>query len=54
MKSRRMKWTGHVARMGGMRNACNILDGKTEGKRLFGRPGRRELKQTTRKKPEQD
>jgi hypothetical protein len=40
--------------MGGMRNACNILDGKPEGKRLFGRPVRRKLIQTTRKKFEQD
>jgi hypothetical protein len=26
--------------MGEMRNAYNILDGKPEGKRLFGKPGR--------------
>jgi hypothetical protein len=37
-KSRRMRWAGHVARMGDMRNAYNILVGKPEGKRLFGRP----------------
>jgi hypothetical protein len=31
IKSRRMKWAEHVARMGEMRNACNILVGKPEG-----------------------
>jgi hypothetical protein len=41
MKSRRMRWTGHVARMGEMRNAYNILVGKPEGKRRLGRPRRR-------------
>jgi hypothetical protein len=30
MKSRRMRWTGHAARMGEMRNAYNILVGKPE------------------------
>jgi hypothetical protein len=33
IKSRRMKWAGHVARMGAKRNACRILVGKAEGKR---------------------
>jgi hypothetical protein len=32
---------GHVARMGDMRNAYNILVGKPEGKRQLGRPRRR-------------
>jgi hypothetical protein len=32
------KWAGHVARMGEMRNAYNILVGKPEGKRPLGRP----------------
>jgi hypothetical protein len=50
IKSRRMKWTGQVAQLGGMRNECSVLDGKTEGKRLSGRPGRREFEQRTRKK----
>jgi hypothetical protein len=27
IKSRRMRWNGHEARMGEMRNACNILAG---------------------------
>jgi len=38
MKSRRMRWAGHVARMGEMRNAYSILVGKPEGKRPFVRP----------------
>jgi hypothetical protein len=33
MKSRRMRWAGHVARMGAKRNACRILVGKLEGKK---------------------
>jgi hypothetical protein len=36
--SRRMRWAGHVARMGEKRNACRILVGKPEGKRPLGRP----------------
>jgi hypothetical protein len=40
-KSRRMRWTGHVARMGEKKNACKILVGKPEGKRPLGRPRRR-------------
>jgi hypothetical protein len=40
-KSRRMRWTGHVARMGEKRNAYRILVGKPEGKRPLGRPRRR-------------
>jgi hypothetical protein len=41
IKSRRMKWTGHVARMGEKRNAYRLLVGKPEGKRPLGRPRRR-------------
>jgi hypothetical protein len=41
MKSRRMRWAGHVARMGEKRNAYTILVGKPEGKRPLGRPRRR-------------
>jgi len=33
IKSRRMRWTRHVAHMGEMRNAYKILVGKPEGKR---------------------
>jgi hypothetical protein len=38
IKSRRMRWAGHVARMGEKRSACRILVGKLEGKRTLGRP----------------
>jgi hypothetical protein len=38
IKSRRMKWVGHVAHMGEKRNAFGILLGKPEGKRPLGRP----------------
>jgi hypothetical protein len=41
IKSRKMRWAGHVARMGEKRNAYRILVGKPEGKRLLGRPRRR-------------
>jgi hypothetical protein len=37
-KSRRMRWTGHVALMGEKRNAYRILVGKPEGKRPLRRP----------------
>jgi hypothetical protein len=40
IKSRRMRWAGHVARMGEKRNIY-ILVGKPEGKRPHGRPRRR-------------
>jgi hypothetical protein len=36
IKSRRMRWSGHVARMGEKRNAYRILVGKREGKRPLG------------------
>jgi hypothetical protein len=38
MKSRRMRWAGHVARMGEKRNVYRLLVGKPEGKRPLGRP----------------
>jgi hypothetical protein len=41
VKSRRMRWAGHVARMGEERKVCNVLVGKPEGKRPLGRPRRR-------------
>jgi hypothetical protein len=41
IKSRRMRWAGHVSRMGEKRNAYRILLGKPEGKRPLGRPRRR-------------
>jgi hypothetical protein len=37
MKSRGMRWAGHVAQMGENRNAYRILVGKSEGKRPLGR-----------------
>jgi hypothetical protein len=40
-KSRRMRWSGHVARMGEKRNVYRLLVGKPEGKRPLGRPRRR-------------
>jgi hypothetical protein len=38
IKSRRMRWAGHVARMGEKRNAYRLLVGKPVGKRPLGRP----------------
>jgi hypothetical protein len=40
IKSRRMRWEEHVARLGEKRNAYRILVGKPEGKRPLGRPRR--------------
>jgi hypothetical protein len=40
IKSRRMRWVGHVTLMGEM-NAYRILEGNTERKRPLGRPKRR-------------
>jgi hypothetical protein len=41
IKARRMRWAGHVARMGEVRGAYNILVGRPEGRRPLGRPRRR-------------
>jgi hypothetical protein len=41
IKSRRMRWAGHVAQMGETRNAYRILVGKPQEMRLLGRPRRR-------------
>jgi hypothetical protein len=41
MKSRSMRWAGHVARMGEKRNAYRLLVEKPEGRRPLGRPRRR-------------
>jgi len=38
IKSKRMRWAGHVARMGERRGLYRILVGKPEGKRPLGRP----------------
>jgi hypothetical protein len=40
-KSRRMRWAGHVARMGEERKVYKVLVGKPEGKRALGRQSRR-------------
>ena len=41
IKSRRMRWAGHVARMGERRGVYRVLVGKPEGKRPLGNPRRR-------------
>jgi hypothetical protein len=41
IKSRRMKWAGHVARMGEGRNVYRVLVGTPEGRRTLERPRRR-------------
>ena len=41
VKLRRMRWAGHVARMGEDRGVHRVLVGKPEGKRPLGRPRRR-------------
>jgi hypothetical protein len=41
IKSRRLRWAGHVACMGEVRGAYRALVGKPEGRRPLGRPRRR-------------
>jgi hypothetical protein len=41
IKARKMRWAGHVTRMGEVRGAYNILVGSPEGRRPLGRPRRR-------------
>ena len=41
IKSRRLRWVGHVARMEEGRGVHKVLVGKPEGKRPLGRPRRR-------------
>jgi hypothetical protein len=41
IKSRRMRWAWHVARVGAKRNAYRILLGKPEGRRPLERPKRK-------------
>jgi hypothetical protein len=43
IKARRMRWAGHVARIGEKRNVFRLLVGKPEGRRPLGRPRRRWL-----------
>ena len=40
-KSRKMRWAGHIARMGERRGLYRVLVGKPEGKRPLGRPRHR-------------
>jgi hypothetical protein len=40
VKLRRIRWAGHVARMGEVRSGHRVLVGKPEGKRPLGRPRR--------------
>jgi hypothetical protein len=40
IKARRMRWAGHVARMGEVRGAYKILVGRPQGRRQLGRPRR--------------
>jgi hypothetical protein len=41
IKSRRMRWVGHVARMGEGRGVYRVLVGRPDGERPLGRPRRR-------------
>jgi hypothetical protein len=41
MKSRKIRWALHVARVGEKRGSYRILVGRPEGRRLLGRPRRR-------------
>ena len=43
IKSGRMRWAGHVARMGEEKGAYSVLVGKPEGMRPMGRPRRRRM-----------
>jgi hypothetical protein len=44
IKSRRMRWAGHVARMGEVRGAYRILVGRPEGRRPLGTPREDDIK----------
>jgi hypothetical protein len=41
IRSKRMRWAGHVARMGEKRNVYRLLVEKPEGKSHLGRPKRK-------------
>jgi hypothetical protein len=41
IKTRRLRWAGHVARMGEKRTVYRLLVGKPEGKSPLGRPSHR-------------
>jgi hypothetical protein len=40
IRSRKMRWAGHLARIGEFINACRNFVGKPEGELRFGRPNR--------------
>jgi hypothetical protein len=44
VKSMRMRWAGHVARMGEERKVYRVLVGKPEGEWPLGRPRRRYMR----------
>ena len=52
IKSRRTRWAGHVARMGGRRGVYSILEGKPEGKIPLRRP-RHRWKGNMKKEPQE-
>jgi len=47
IKLRRMRWAGHVARMGEERGVYRVLVRKPEGRRTLGRPRRRSVDNIT-------
>jgi len=47
IKSRRIRWAGHVARMGQERGVYRVLVWKPEGRRPLGRPRRRRVANIT-------
>jgi hypothetical protein len=47
IKPRRMRWVGHVVRMGEKRNVNRLLVGKPEGKRSLGRRRGEEITRKT-------
>jgi hypothetical protein len=48
INSRRIRWAGHIGRMGEKRNAYRLLVGKPKGKSPLGRPRRRWVDNTIR------
>jgi hypothetical protein len=48
IKSRRMRWVGHVARMGEGKDVYRVLVGRPEGKRSLGRPRRKREDESSR------
>ena len=49
LKSRRLRWAGHVARLEQSISAYRVLVGKPEGKRSFGRPMEDNIKMNLRR-----